>query len=144
MATFRLRMMMRVFMTTLLPPARSSGFKDRQNIKVSRKHAALTDTRRHAGVARLTLLQLLRLGARGTAGGGKVHKHDQEDCSDDRDDDLAHQPKLGEIEQGEIADDKVGDDSPNHANYQVAQNTEASAPQSAACQASGDGARNDL
>jgi hypothetical protein len=66
-----------------------------------------------------------------------MHEQDQENRCDDRDDELAHQPKLGEVEQGEIADDKVGDNCSDHANHQVAQNAETSAPHGAARQASG-------
>jgi hypothetical protein len=73
-----------------------------------------------------------------------MHKYDQQDCAYDRDDKLAHQSKAGEIKQGEIADDKIGNNCSDYANHQVAQNAETSAPHGAARQASGDGAANDL
>src|SRR5690349_7796110 len=89
-------------------------------------------------------VRFLRFGMPETAGGDEMYEHDQQDRSDDRDDKLAHQPKLGEVEQAEIADDKVGDNCSDYAYQQVAQNAVAPTTHGAARETSGDGAHNDL
>lgn len=89
-------------------------------------------------------VRFLRFGMPETAGGDEMYEHDQQDRSDDRNDKLAHQPKPSEVEQAEIADDKVGDNCSDDANHQVAQNAEAPTTHGATREASGDGARNNL
>src|SRR5690242_6095267 len=104
-------------------------------------YSVFADAQRQKAVARRTLLCF---GMPEAAGGDEMYEHDQQDRSDDRDDKLAHQPKLGEVVQAEIADDKVGDNCSDDANHQVAQNAEAPTTHGAAREASGDGARNNL
>jgi hypothetical protein len=129
---------MHVFITALLPLARPDTDELPGAWPIHCAYIVAADARRQRAVARLTLL---RFGMPEAAGGGMLHEHDQEDRSDDRNDKLTHQPKLGEVEQGEIADNKVSDNFPNQANHQIA---EAPASHSAAREASGDGARSNL
>jgi len=56
-----------------------------------------------------------------------MDNHDQQDCANDREDQLTYQAKLSDIEQIERASDKIGNQRANYSEQEIAHDPKAAA-----------------